>query len=109
MHTDFLKSRIHDNQDKPQKLWQTLNDVLHRSAAKVLPSVNSPQLLADKFVEFFTEKITNIRQSFTNSNPPKYTDSDLTPPAFSAFSSVSEDQVANIIKNSPSKSCSLDP
>ena len=107
--SDFLKSRIHDNQDNPQKLWQTLSDVLHRSAAKVLPSVNSPQLLANKFVEFFTEKITNIRQSFANSNPPKYTDSDLTPPVFSAFSSVSEDQVAKIIKNSPSKSCSLDP
>ena len=107
--SDFLKSRIHDNQDNPQKLWQTLNVVLHRSAAKVLPSVNSPQLLANKFVEFFTEKITNIRQSFANSNPPKYTDSDLTPPVFSAFSSVSEDQVAKIIKNSPSKSCSLDP
>ena len=107
--SDFLKSRIHDNQDNPQKLWQTLNDVLHRSAAKVLPSVNSPQLLANKFVEFFTEKITNIRQSFANSNPPQYTDSDLIPPVFSAFSSVSEDQVATIIKNSPSKSCSLDP
>ena len=78
--SEFLKSRIHDNQDNPQKLWQTLNDVLHRSAAKVLPSVNSPQLLANKFVEFFTEKITNIRQSFANSNPLKYTDSDLTPP-----------------------------
>ena len=107
--SDFLKSRIHDNQDNPQKLWQILNDILHRSAAKVLPSVNSPQLLANKFVEFFTEKITNIRQSFANSNPPQYTDSDLTPPVFSAFSSVSEDQVAKIIKNSPSKSCSLDP
>ena len=107
--SDFLKSRIHDNQDNPQKLWQTLNDVLHRSAAKVLPSVNSPQLLANKFVELFTEKITNIRQSFANSNPPHYTDSDLTPPVFSAFSSVAEDQVAKIIKNSPSKSCSLDP
>ena len=107
--SDFLKSRIHDNQDNPQKLWQTLNDVLHRSAAKVLPSVNSPQLLANKFVEFFTEKITNIRQFFANSNPPQYTDSDLIPPVFSAFSSVSEDQVAKIIKNFPSKSCSLDP
>ena len=74
---DFLKSRIHENQDNPQKLWQTLNDVLHRSAAKLLPSVNSPQLLANKFVEFFTEKITNIRQSFPSSNPPQYTDSDL--------------------------------
>ena len=105
--SDFLKSRIHDNQDNPQKLWQTLNDVLHRSAAKVLPSVNSPQLLANKFVDFFTEKITNIRQSFANSNPPQYTDSDLIPPVFSAFSSVSEDQVAKIIKISPSKSCSL--
>ena len=63
--SDFLKSRIHDNQDNPQKLWQTLNNVLHRSAAKVLPSVNSPKLLANKFVEFFTEK----SQTFVNPSP----------------------------------------
>ena len=52
----LLKEKIRDNHHNPQKLWRVLGDVLHRIRAKILLSIHPPKLLADKFVEFFTEK-----------------------------------------------------
>ena len=55
--SQFLKVKIQDNHNNAQKLWRILGDVLHRLPAKILPLIKPPQLLADRFVEFFTEKI----------------------------------------------------
>ena len=97
--SQFLKAKIQDNHNNPQKLWRVLGNVLHRLPAKILPSIKPPQLLDDRFVEFFIEKIEKIRSTFSDSPPPM----------FSTFSTVTEDQVTKVITNSPSKSCSLDP
>ena len=48
--SEFLKAKIQDNHHDPKKLWRVLGDVLHRLPAKMLPSINPPQLLADRFV-----------------------------------------------------------
>ena len=56
--SEFLKAKFQDNHHDPNKLWQVLGDVLHRLPAKMLPSINPPQLLADRFVEFDIEKNT---------------------------------------------------
>ena len=65
--SEFLKEKIRDNHHNPQKLWRVLGDVLHRIPAKILPSINPPKLLADRFVEFFTEKIEKIHSIFSTS------------------------------------------
>ena len=104
--SQFLKVKIQDNHSNPQKLWRVLGDVLHRLPAKILPSIKPSQLLADRFVEFFTEK---IRSTFSASANLQHITPDTPPPMFSTFSTVTEDQVTKIITNSPSKSCSLDP
>ena len=107
--SQFLKVKIQDNHNNPQKLWRVLGDVLHRLPAKILPSIKPPQLLADGFVEFFTEKIEKIRSTFSASADLQDITPDSPPPMFSTFSTVTEDQVTKVITNSPSKSCSLDP
>ena len=104
--SQFLKAKIQDNHHNPQKLWRVLGDVLHRLPAKILPSIKSPQLLADRFVEFFTE---NIRSTFSGSVNLQHITPDSSPPMFSTFSTVTKDHATKIITNSPSKSCSLDP
>ena len=63
--SEFLKTKIQDNHHDPQKLWRVLGDVLHRLPARMLPSINPPRLLADRFVEFFSEKIKKIRSNFS--------------------------------------------
>ena len=106
--SQFLKAKIQDNHN-PQKLWRVLGDMLHRPPAKILPLIKPPQLLADRFVEFFTEKIEKICSTFSASVNLHHITCDSPPPMFSTFSTVTEDQVTKIITNSPSKSCSLDP
>ena len=107
--SQFLKVKIQDNHNNPQKLWCVLGDVLHRLPAKILPSIKPPQLLADRFVEFFTEKIEKIRSTFSASANLQHITPDSPPPVLSTFSTVTEDQVTKVTTNSPSKSCSLDP
>ena len=107
--SQFLKEKIQDNHHNPQKLWRVLGDVLHRLPAKILPSINPLQLLADRFVEFFTEKIEKIRSTFSASVNLQHITPDSPPPMFPSFSTVTEEEVTKIITSSPSKSCSLDP
>ena len=64
--SQFLKAKIQDNHNNPQKIWRVLGDVLHRLPAKILPSIKPPQLWADRFVEFFTEKIRNSQNNSPN-------------------------------------------
>ena len=104
--SQFLKAKIQDNHNNPQKSWHFLGNILHRLPAKIFPSIKPPQLLADRFVEFFTEKICS---TFSASVNLQHITPDSPPPMFSTFSTVTEDQVTKIITNSPSKSCSLDP
>ena len=56
----------------------------------------------------FTGKIEKICSTFPASFNLQHISPDFPPQRFKCFSTVTEDQVAKIILNSPSKSCSLD-
>ena len=58
--SQFLKAKIQDNHNNPQKLWLVLGDVLHILPAKILPSIKPPQLFADRFVELTEDQVTKI-------------------------------------------------
>ena len=106
---NFLKQRFRITIMTPKNYGQSLAIVLHRLPARMLPSINPPRLLADRFVEFFSEKIEKIRSTFPTSQKSQHIAPDSPPPVLSTFSTVTEDQVTKIIMKSPSKSCSLDP
>ena len=107
--SEFLKAKIQDNHHNPKKLWRVLGDVLQRLPAKMLPLINAPQLLADRFVSSSQKKIAKIHSTFPTSLNSQHITPDSPPPKFSTFSTVIEDQVTKIIMKSPSRSCSLDP
>ena len=75
----------------------------------MLPLINPLRLLADRFVELFSEKIEKLHSTFPISQKSQHIAPDSPPPVLSTFSTVTEDQVTKIIMKSPSKSCSLDP
>ena len=104
--SEFLTTKIQESHHNPQKLWRVLGNVLHRLPAMLLPYVSHPQLLANRFNEFFTDKIYKIGSAFPVSFTQQRISHD-TPPTFSTFSTVTEDQVAKIITHSPSRSCYL--
>ena len=97
--SQFLKARIQYNNNNSQKLWCLLGDVLYRLPTKILPSIKPPQLLEDRFVEFFTGKITKINSTLSTSLNSQHITPDSPLPIFFAFSTVTEDQVTKMIIN----------
>jgi len=99
---------VHDNIHDPKKLWKSLHSIMHRTQISILPEDSSDSSLANKFCNYFVDKINVIRNLFSKSDscsPEPLTQ----PPCFSEFSPVSCDEVRKIIINSPTKSCPLDP
>ena len=74
----------------------------------VLPSHESHKYLANRFMTFFSDKITKIRDSFSSTDsfrlpaPPDI-------PTFDSSRTVSDVEIHKAIMKSPTKSCLLDP
>ena len=64
--------------------------------------------LAEQFAAFFTNKIAKIRESLSSSSSFSLP-SPVNLPGLVKFDDVSPDDIAKVIKNSPTKSCLLDP
>ena len=104
----FYRDLVSENCGDSKRLWHALNRTLSRSNSTVLPSFEDEKSLANRFGSFFIDKIKKIRNTF------KYTQSqvlhsDKEPPTFSSFQVVTDTEVLKCIKESPSKTCSLDP
>ena len=108
------KQIYHSNQFEgcnSKQLFQKVNKLCTPKISKVLPSDHSDILLAERFSDFFTNKIQNIKNVLRDSSK-----TDVSIPildscnsSFPEFCLVSEDFVRDIIMKSPSTSCSLDP
>ena len=104
----YYRALVNENGDDPKKLWQVLRSALHRIPDKVLPSNSSQKKLAEQFAAFFTNKIAKLRESFSSSSSFSLP-SPVNPPGLVKFDDASPDDIAKVIKNSPTKSCLLDP
>ena len=93
---------------------KVMNESLHRKGPALLPAHDSSKDLADKFCIFFTEKITSIRSQldWINLTVRHTILSPITSSlgeGLSKFTLMTNEEILKIIKNSPKKSCSLDP
>ena len=104
----YYRALVNENSDDPKKLWQVLRSALRRIPDKVLPSNSSQKKLADQFAAFFTNKIAKIQESFSSSSSFSL-QSPVYPPGLVEFDDASPDDTVKVIKNSPTKSCLLDP
>ena len=107
---------VSENKGNQKVLFTTVNKLLHRSSGKVLPSSTSDINLAKQFADFFTNKVSAIHEGLSKSRVNLYCNpSSAKVPCVSLSSTLSEfkpllsGDVEEIIKSSPSKSCSLDP
>ena len=96
-------------------LFGIVDKLLHRNSEPLLPSHDSPHELANRFADFFADKILKIRSDLEFIKSEK---DDLHIPQktthkpkklLNHFPRASEAEVLKLIKASPSKSCSLDP
>ena len=65
----YYTSLINDNQSDYKLLFKTIDNLLPRKCVTPFPSCNSPSELANKFVEFFSDKITKIRADLDAAAP----------------------------------------
>jgi len=92
-------------------LFREIEKMTKGKRQPILPKSTSECLLADLFADYFTNKVTDLRlcldsPSITLSVP---LDESNCSTKFDTFQTVMPDQVHSVLKNSPTKTCNLDP
>ena len=108
---NYYRELITNCTNQPKKLWSAIDSLLSRNTPPVLPSYNSPSLLACSFLKFFGDKISMLCSKFPNipvsddflhpipSEPPKI---------LTEFTPASHEEVRAAIISSSNATCSLD-
>ena len=111
---EYYQTKIETCGSGQKKLYQVMTELLHRKGPALLPAHDSSKDLAYKFCTFFTEKITSIRSQLDSINlTDRHTI--LSPitsslgEGLSKFTLMTDEEILKIIKNSPTKTCRLDP
>jgi hypothetical protein len=87
------------------------NSLLHRQKVSPLPCYESESDLAERFCTYFSDKIKTIRDSFSSVKPqtaPLSVDG-KSPPQFTEFHMLEEDELSKMITSGNSKSGTSDP
>ena len=116
----YTSNIIKDCGTDQRKLFREADRLLGRTKSLNLPKHDSPKKLANRFADFFSEKIKNIKtdlireQAETSNTEQCQETNDPTidvnvKAVLSFFENATEEEVAEIIQRSQSKHCSLDP
>jgi len=113
---NFHSKLISSNIGNPKKLWQTVNNILHRNHSSPLPMSPPPGTsLSSVFASYFKDKIDQLRlkisSTINNQHPldPHTPEPPSTPASLFHFQPITEDEVTKTIMSSPDKFCDLDP
>ena len=98
------KSILECNRDN-KKLYKLASSLMGMKKENQLPECDSKEKLANQFAEFFIVKIQTIRDKLDDL--PIYNHKDSSPPKLSKLEPLT-DEVRQIVKAMPSKSCDLD-
>jgi DNA-directed RNA polymerase subunit F len=109
---EYYQGLVNDNSNNSKKLYKVVNTLLNKTNEQHLPSHDSAKEVANRFGNYFHDKIVKIREdlstlreSVTHEEPP-------TEPVqcrLTEFEPASEKEVKKIIMDTASKSCMLDP
>ena len=111
-HTKYLSDLTSDKSNDPKSLFKLIDLILSNSKEDILPDHESENELAERFKEYFMEKVfgihKNLKRSRTtlNSHTEEIRKYQV---VLTHFRETMEDEVARIIQKSPKKGCSLDP
>lgn len=107
----YYSERISECKDQ-RDLFRVTDEILHQKGKSKLPSYTDTSQLADQFNNFFSDKIKRIRENLdsaisTSRSQPNV----MTPkaPSMDVFAPLTSEDTEQIIKKSPSKSCTMDP
>ena len=122
----FLKSKCHYNQllrntkakhftaklseagRDSKAVQRVFNEILLKDKEVKLPRHDDPKALADRFADFFSNKVEKIRASLPDVSIASQ-EQPIPCATLSVFAPPTDDEIQKIVAKSPSKSCSLDP
>ena len=106
----YYNELILDCKGDSKKLFNVVNHLCNERTGNQLPQHSCPQQLADDFGNYFSTKITRIRDEIPKSSF-HFIDADIPSPEVNLdrFSHVSVDNVRDIIMASSNACCQLDP
>jgi exonuclease III len=109
--SEYYCNKIEEAGEDQKKLYQIANTLMHKKQVKLLPTHASDKDLADKFADFFSEKIDKIRREFpaTTCSTMDQANVVASPAKLLDLSPVTENEVEKLICSGNSKSCQLDP
>ena len=94
---------ITESAGNAKKLWNELSAVRGKSRSPTFQD----SLTAEQFLKSFENKVADVRSFTLGSDPPEFCN--FTGECLSNFTTLSEDDVCELITKSPNKSCGLDP
>ena len=108
---DYYSGIIQESSNNPRTLFSTVNKLLHKGVPAEYPSgCASDGDLANKFIDFFGEKITVLRNSLdSTSDIVVESDAIVHQYALSCFMSLTLSDVSELLSEMTIKSCPLDP
>ena len=113
---NYYTSRIANCHNSQRELFSVCNNLLDKPKGSSLPKSDSSLDLANRFNNYFSEKIVKIRNNFSHLAPETSPDSSTSgsnfPPGSATldqFEPVNEEQLHKIIKSAPIKTSSDDP
>ena len=105
--TTYYSNKIAECKGDVKALYKITDKLLNCHHRPKLPSTDNTEHLPTQFLNFFEEKITNIRQKLSIRTPEdSHTHDDI---GLTLFRPATEVEVNTIITRLPNKSCELDP
>jgi len=90
-------SLVKSSEDNPRQQWNTINRILHRISATLLPSSVSLSALANQFAAFFKDKISQLRlKLLPNATQSTHCPSPAPPPDFSTFPPATVEEISKL-------------
>ncbi len=105
--------KIAETSKDQKQLFKIVNNLIGQTEDRTLPSSDSNQLLADRFSDFFDEKIQTIHATLgsecATDQPTPVAESVTHAHSLSFFAPATPDEIIKLIKSAPTTSCELDP
>ena len=106
---EFYSSIITENKSDQRVLFSCFDKMVNRKSEKMLPHFKDPSELADRFADFFVEKISRLRTNLNNGNENSSPEQPHSVPRLSDFEPANSKELSIFISTSARKPSVLDP
>ena len=108
---NYYSNIIQENKGNQKVLFNTVTRLLHSNTEKCYPTAPSSEVLANRFADFFCQKIEAIRSDLSARYTPaanSLVDVQACSAKVTEFERMTEDQVKSLVNSCRLKTCSLD-